>query len=233
MNQLTDKQLIFLDNIVYLDLSDYDGLSISNAIGRILEKDDSFFKREMPEKTDNRAQVYPEEWRRLLTSFIKDKSNSDFLNDYKIEHFQNNDENGDYFCACSFVKYAKEDDNLIEDVTVIFRGTYGDAQEWEDNILNGSRSGSPEMNKSVHYVEKLKEYYGDAADHLTVSGHSKGGNRAQYVTILTDQVDRCLSFDGQGFSSEFLELYAEEIEEKKDRITSISLSRLLRGLRRV
>ena len=29
MDQLTNKQLIFLDNIVYLDLSDYDGYNLN------------------------------------------------------------------------------------------------------------------------------------------------------------------------------------------------------------
>ena len=73
------------------------------------------------------------------------------------------------------------------------------------------------------YIQGLKECYGDAANHLTVSGHSKGGNRAQYVKILTDQVDRCVSFDGQGFSSEFLELYAEEIEQKNENLIPLSM----------
>ena len=228
MNQLTDKQLIFLDNIVYLDLSNYNKLSLSTTIERILQEDDSYFIREMPEGTDYRAQMYPEEWRRLLTSFLEDESNCDFLNNYRIERFQNNDKVGDYFCACSFVKYSEEDSSTVEDIVVSFRGTYGNAQEWEDNILNACREGSDVMNKSVEYVndmitdEELCSRYGEAAYHLTVTGHSKGGNRAQYVTILTDQVDRCLSYDGQGFSKEFIQKYSSIIEERKDIITSIS-----------
>ena len=130
MNQLTDKQLIFLDNIVYLDLSNYEDSSISEAIEIILQED-SYFIREMPEGTDYRAQMYPEEWRRLLTSFLEDESNSDFLNNYRIERFQNNDKVGDYFCACSFVKYSEENSDEAEDSVVSFRGTYGNAQEWE------------------------------------------------------------------------------------------------------
>ncbi len=106
MNTIADKQLIFLDNIVYLDLSVWEGRTIKTAISDILKKDDVFFTREMPENTDYRAQMYPEEWRRLLTLFLEDESNRGFLENYRIEQFQNNDENDDYFCACSFVKYS-------------------------------------------------------------------------------------------------------------------------------
>ena len=37
-----------------------------------------------------------------------------------------------------------------------------------------------------------------------VSSHSKGGNLAQYVTLFASEtlIDRCLIFDGQGFSEE-------------------------------
>ena len=89
---------------------------LTNANGRILEEDDLFFTREMPEKTDYRAQICPEEWRRLLTYFLEDESNSNFLNDYKIERFQNHDKTGDYFCACSFVKYSEENSDEAEDM---------------------------------------------------------------------------------------------------------------------
>lgn len=45
MNQLTDKQLIFLDNLVYLDLSNYDksNTSIREAIEIILQVSDGIF----------------------------------------------------------------------------------------------------------------------------------------------------------------------------------------------
>lgn len=47
---------------------------------------------------------------------------------------------------------------------------------------------------------------------VTVAGHSKGGNKAKYIAILDDTVDRCLSFDGQGFSDEFMDWYGVRIK---------------------
>ncbi|MBP3415504.1 MAG: DUF2974 domain-containing protein, partial [Clostridia bacterium] len=57
-----------------------------------------------------------------------------------------------------------------------------------------------------------------------VSGHSKGGNEAQYVTIVTDRIKRCVSYDGQGFSKKFLEKFAELIKKRAHKIISISNS---------
>lgn len=111
-------------------------------------------------------------------SHIKEE-NAEFLNTYCIEHYVTETPQGGAFRACSFVK--KNDDEEVDDVVVIFRGTAGDAPEWTDNILNGNRVWSYETDKSVLYIQGLKEYYGEAANHLTVSGHSKGGNRAQYA----------------------------------------------------
>ena len=57
------------------------------------------------------------------------------------------------------------------------------------------------------YIKNLPKEYGN---NITVTGHFKGGNKAQYVTIVTDRIGRCVSFDGQGFSKEFLEFIPQE-----------------------
>ena len=46
----------------------------------------------------------------------------------------------------------------------------------------------------------------------------KGGNKAQYVGILSDKVDRVLSLDGQGFSKEFVEKYQDLIDKNRHKI---------------
>lgn len=68
---------------------------------------------------------------------------------------------------------------------------------------------------AADYINRLPKEYGN---HLTVSGHSKGGNKAQYVTITTNRVARCVAEDGQGFSNEFCRQYHFVIEDRKNRI---------------
>ena len=66
----------------------------------------------------------------------------------------------------------------------------------------------------------------DGFTELTVTGHSKGGNKAMFVTILCNNVIRCVSFDGEGFSKEFLSDNNKiaSILERSSLITNYSLS---------
>jgi hypothetical protein len=105
-----------------------------------------------------------------------------------------------------------------QDVTVIFRGT-GNDEEWRDNGMTVYRSDTPAQERAAAYIMNLPPAYGDE---VTVTGHSKGGNKAQYVTVTTKRIASCLSFDGPGFSKEFLEKYSQEIAANKHKITSVA-----------
>lgn len=99
---------------------------------------------------------------------------------------------------------------------VAFQGTSG-SYEWYDNALGLHKTDTQSQQEALDYIESLPY------DNITVVGHSKGGNKAQYVTITSDKVDRCVSMDGQGFSQEFIDKYAAEIEARGGKITNISL----------
>ena len=106
-----------------------------------------------------------------------------------------------------------------EDAVVVFWGTTT-ADEWYDNVIAGHDSveGSEYQNKALEYFNDVSKHF----DNITVTGHSKGGNKAQYVALMSDEVDRCVAFDGQGFSKAFIDEHAELINAKKDNITLIS-----------
>ena len=123
--------------------------------------------------------------------------------------------------ACSFT-------NQNGNIFVAFRGT--GKGEWIDN--GEGLSGVPEENTYKTYeksgiellgkkikldyateqqVEALNWFCSIAAKdrwskdtNITLTGHSKGGNKAQFIAIHSDLVDDCYSFDGQGFSPEAL-----------------------------
>ncbi len=204
--QITDTQLIFLDNLIYLNLYDFDSNTVKETIDLILEKSEKYI-------VDGTAAMTTEQWRTLLTSFRDNPANAEFLENYVARNFVTGDTDEDGFRASCFVNV-----NDTTDVIAVFRGTYAGA-EWEDNILVANDVWSEQMDKATLYIDNLPDSYGN---NITVTGHSKGGNRAQYVTITTDRIGRCLSFDGQGFSQEFIDLYKDKIEERKSKITSIS-----------
>lgn len=145
--------------------------------------------------------------------------------------------------ACSFTKPTGK-------VSVIFKGT--GSGEWIDN--GEGLSGVPQENTYISYDENNNVAYSEIvkkdfateqqvealnwfrsifvknnwnkSTHITVSGHSKGGNKAQFVAINSDLVNNCFSFAGQGFSPEaitaFKNLYGDEFDSRRKKIISIS-----------
>ena len=85
------------------------------------------------------------------------------------------------------------DPNDPDSAVVAFKGTTGQ-KEWWDNGSGFGLSDTEKQKEALEYIENLPY------NSITVTGHSKGGNKAQYVTVLSDKVDRCISMDGQGFS---------------------------------
>ena len=100
---------------------------------------------------------------------------------------------------------------------VVFFGTI-DEDEWKDNALGLYQADTEAQKEALTFIEKLPY------DTLTVVGHSKGGNKAQYVTILSPKVQKGVSFNGQGFSEEFLQKYSNEIQKNAYKITNYNLS---------
>lgn len=126
--------------------------------------------------------------------------------------------------ACTFVNKANE-------ISVAFKGT--GSGEWIDN--GEGLSGIPEENTYITYTKNGQEAfkYTVSEDYatdqqvealnwfnymcsknnwnifnkITVSGHSKGGNKAQFIAINSPLPRLCISFDGQGFSPEAIQSF--------------------------
>ena len=103
--------------------------------------------------------------------------------------------------------------------TLVFRGTGGTYKAWEDNVLGEYKSDTKLQRLAADFVKyECAEY-----SNITTTGHSKGSNLAQYVTVVCgSQIDRCVGYDGQGFGKSFREKHKAEIAVAKDKITSIS-----------
>lgn len=109
---------------------------------------------------------------------------------------------------------------------VHFNGT-GDGNWSYNAVAYGPQNGnitSPIQDWALEYFDKTvsKYYEGQANGKLYVSGHSQGGNNAQFVTIRSqygDYIERCTSLDGPGFSTASVEeakvLYGEAFYERQ------------------
>lgn len=199
---LSNAQLLMLDNLIYTDYCQ-NGDSVETIINRMEYDIDQGI-------TIGGCMMSNEEWRDLAETIRKDPG----LLNYTVQEYKNDENTG--MRAALFV----DDVESPKDVNIVFRGTAGD-YEWHDNGTGGYLADTEQQERAAEYVNNLPAKYGNM---MTVTGHSKGGNKSQYVTIVTDRIARCVSFDGQGFSPEFLEKYQDKIKKRANSIVSISSS---------
>lgn len=202
--ELSEKELLLLTNYAYFKCSTYDG-----TIGENIQK----LKDEKGEYDISKVTAQG-----ACGDIISEEDAIDILK--RIEEDE----------RLSSLSAVRKMDNegmrgiLYEDqngkkATLVFRGTGGTYKAWEDNVLGEYQTDTRIQKLAADFVKyECAEY-----DDITVTGHSKGGNLSQYVTVVCGgQIDRCVSFDGQGFSEKFRSEHDEEIEIAKDKIKSIS-----------
>ncbi|MFD3262201.1 Mbeg1-like protein [Paenibacillus lentus] len=222
MAELSKSQLILLDNLIYLnEVVNKKDMTVGQIVNELIY--DNKLDASINEDKIGTDEEYPcnmsrGEWLAILDAINKDpqlrslKVNKGINGEMHDKDGQPIMKNGKVLEAGMRVATFVDPDG---EATVVFRGTGGDF-EWFDNGQGGYLADTPQQIAALKYVESL-EY-----DNITVTGHSKGGNKAQYVAILSDKVKEAVSFDGQGFSREFLEKYKDRIEANAHKITSIS-----------
>lgn len=104
---------------------------------------------------------------------------------------------------------------------VAFKGTSG-YDEWDDNVHGIIQSDTQCQQDAADFVKNIDKSIED----ITVVGHSKGANKAMYVTVTDEsgRIKHCVAMDGQGFSNHFMREYASKIKKNGDKITNYSIS---------
>lgn len=197
---LSENQLLMLNILVFTDY-----IKNGDTVLEIVSRMESDLNQN---KSIDTCRMKPDEWRSLVDNI---KNNPDLLT-YRVQHYK--DDSDLKKSAACFV----DDTENPQDVNVVFRGTMKN-DDWRDNGSCCYKADTQKQIEAAEYVNGLPENYGN---NITVTGHSKGGNKAQYVSVVTNRIGRCVSFDGQGFSKEFIDKYSDEISKKSHYITSIS-----------
>ena len=161
MSEITNTQLLFLDNLIYLDLSELEGETLKDTIEKIIDNIDIY----VPDEDNLPASMTKSQWVELLESFLNNKENEAFLKDYTIQNYETNDTDENGLRACCFVK---ESNGNVEDVVAVFRGTSG-VNEWKDDLMMANAVSSEIMDDAAIYIKNLPEKYGN---NITVTGHS-------------------------------------------------------------
>ena len=151
------------------------------------------------------------EWKDIILAAKKDS----FLTDMRIlEMYTDLSEGGGSGRNAVFLSEASRE------ALVVFKGTdlIGGAAQWKDNFLSGNMSDSPHQVSALQWFREVCRKYDLNRYEITLTGHSKGGNKAKYVMILDDTADHCISFDGEGFSDKFFLKYEPQIMHRAGRI---------------
>lgn len=109
--------------------------------------------------------------------------------------------------------------------TVAYCGTRWERYEGNDNAEGLLSQSSAAQRSAADYFDAMSSRFGEDAN-VVVTGHSKGGNKAQYVTMFAnnrDVIDDCVALDGQGFSTQAMEAMQEhaDYETQRNKITLV------------
>jgi len=197
-------ELLLLENLTYFpDLKPFS--SVLNADGlTVREYLNSIDKDIIVDEDDYASYMTGKDFKNLMLAI---KKNREILNCIIMEPHFDSAYGGGGGVSCVFINT-----NTFEAV-VAFRGTA--LNEWQDDFVGANQIDSLqqinalEWYKSVYSKLHLENYQ------VTVIGHSKGGNKAKYITVLNNTVNRCVSFDGQGFSDKFIDFYKKEILDRQ------------------
>ncbi len=210
-SQLSTQQLLYLNNLMYSSSpAMYNENKQASYEGRTVRE----FIEAISAEGNKSETCSAEEWQKMIDAI----SNDERLMNLEIRDTHTVNETGE--AACLFV------DPSTNEAIVTFKGTGGG--EWKDNFEAGTTMDhggadptiSPQQDRAIEYMEGLDL---EGYDQVTVTGHSKGGNKAKTVTLFNDEVDRCVSFDGQGFSDEFVEAHADKIAENQSKVENHSV----------
>ena len=170
MAELSEKELLMLDILVYVDFSkDVEGEDFT--VGELVDyyincSDEDLAKLHYCGDFGMDGVEPVELFRQVLLEMDADKG----LQDLVITNVATDAVNG--IDAACFV------DPVTNEATVAFQGTDDSYRGWFDDIDGaGLNLSTPMQDASLKFIESLPY------DGITVTGHSKGGNEAAYVTI--------------------------------------------------
>lgn len=220
----TDAEMVIASQIAYLDFKD-DGneMNVGDLVDGILKQygtyDASSGEYVMKEDLTGAAEAQFHTAQNILRL-----SEQNVVNSWRQWTVVNscNQQNGSGFYGC-----------LIEtgegEAIVGCRGSesYDMEQVVRDWILADvgrlNNAATFQQIDAAKYAEYLYKIYGDKYNSFSFTGHSLGGSLATHMAItapegMQKKTDKAISFDGPGFSNEYLEKHEEAIQRIKKKL---------------
>lgn len=202
---LSKEQLLLLNNLIYE--VNQDQINTGNRYSTVAELiNDSRFRR-LASGKETSGMSTSTDWKNIVQAV---KSDPQLMN-LKIRECHI-----DQAAGGGGGKSMVFTDESTKEAVVLFQGTA--QEEWKDNFIGGNVADTKQQENALQWYQEAYKKHGLDQYDVTVTGHSKGGNKSKYITIQDDTVDRCVSFDGQGFSDKFMEKYKDKIAERQSKI---------------
>ncbi|MBP5330501.1 MAG: DUF2974 domain-containing protein [Lachnospiraceae bacterium] len=206
---LSTEDLVLINNLMYLGPSGPDSpFSRPDGYNTVGEWLNNIDLSKIDNNADYGAFTTGKEWRDVIEAA---KNNPTIMKLNVMETHVDNASGGGNGYSAVFVSPD------TGDAVVAFAGTAGD-KEWKDNFEGGNVTDTPQQKNALDWYQKVYNEYNLGEYEVTVTGHSKGGNKSKYITLMDETVDNCVSFDGQGFSDKFMEKYSDEIAMRQSKI---------------
>lgn len=211
MAQPTEEELLILNSIIYTD--NFANLNVKKNYSVLQWAEE--FELSSIDNANKPAEISRDEFANIITTIKNNPSvyGNMIIND--VENSQYANESGSQRITNATISYGN-------DLILVYKGTAGD-MEWRDNGEGGyyNVADTKQQQIALEYFDKMIGEY--ESDKIYVSGHSKGGNKAQYIGVLRgDLIEHVYAFDGQGFNQAFLLKYKNLIEKNGGKITNIS-----------
>ena len=204
---LTTEQVLLLNNLMYMDSGNGSPMfrpDSGQTIGEWMSKIDV---SQLNDSEQYGSYMTGSDWKNIISSVQNDPTISNMT--IATTHVDNTETGGGGYSAVFVSKDTGE-------AVVAFRGTAGG--EWKDNFTGGNVTDTAQQKNALDWYRQAYDDCGLDGYDVTVTGHSKGGNKSKYITLMDETVDHCVSFDGQGFSDKFMDKYAPEIAARQGKI---------------
>ena len=217
MKRLTITQLLIINTILYTTEFNVG----QKLVGKTIRDWEREFKFELDSLGHFPAEINETEMEKVLKTVREDEIYS------KIEILDiDNSKSGYKDGSEPIVNVTLRYEDMIY---IAFKGTAGGV-EWRDNAYASypEYAYTEAQKGALDYFDKMyKKYVDNTIKKVYVTGHSKGGNKAQFIMVMRGsdehtKLKKCFSFCGQGFNKTFIEKYDKEISENKDKIYNIS-----------
>jgi len=214
MAQPTEEELLILNSIIYTE--NFAKLDVKKEELTVLDWAEAF-KIDSIDNAHKPGEISKAEFENIIYTI---KSNPDVYDNMYITNVDNSqyaNESGSQRVTNATITYGS-------DTIIVYKGTGGDL-EWRDNGEGAysSITDTAQQQRALQYYDEMVSQFAVDGGDIYVTGHSKGGNKAQYVGVLRgDEIKWAVSFDGQGFNQAFLMKYQEQVAAYSGKITNIS-----------